>query len=408
MSWREDLGRVALPDGRRLIGASFRGVPFLVTSSARIGGRRVVVHEFPLRPDPFVEDLDKRAAKFKLQGYVIGDDYLTQRDKLRVALEESSGPGELRHPSYGVVRAVCESLEISEASDQGGMATFAIDFAEAPLQAPVPVQVADSSSKVSSSADAARSASMAQLAATFRAAGLPGFALATSSAAIASAADALSTRLGPVIAEAQELAELNSALTLLVAQTSSLLTTPGSIVDAFADAIESLETTAASAPSALLDALIDAYGVDLGSVPASNTSTRARESANLAALTGAIRQVLALEAARVAPGVPYATQDDATAARDTIAGILQDQALLAGDIAFPGLVDLRSELMLAVPGGNNFPRVVTTRRRSSIPSLVLAHQLYGSVELEADIIARNRIVNPAFVFGDLQVLSNGA
>jgi len=406
VTWREDLGRVTLPDGRRVVGASFRGVPFLVAQSSRTGGRRVVVHEFPLRPDPFVEDLDKRAGKFKISGYVIGDDYLNQRDQLRAALEDTGGAGELRHPYYGVLRAICENLTIDESTDRGGIATFSIDFCETPLQAPVPVQITDSSSKVSASADTARAGAKAQIGATFSAAGLPGFALASSSAAIATAADALSSRLGPVISATQELAELNGALTLLVAQTSSLLTDPASIVDGFADALEALVDTAESAPAALLAALIDAYSVDLGSVTESTTTTRAREASNLAALTGAIRQVVALEAARIAPTVPYATQDDATAARDTIAGMLQEQALLAGDIAYPGLVTLRSDLMRAVPGGNNFPRVVATSRRASIPSLVLAYQLYGSVDLEGDIIARNRIVNPAFVFGDLQVLTD--
>lgn len=406
MTWREDIGRVTLPDGRRVVGASFRGVPFLVAQSSRAGGRRVVVNEYPLRADPFVEDLDRKARKFKIHGYVIGDDYLNQRDQLLVALEDTAGPGELRHPYYGVLRAICESIEIAESSDKGGIATFSIDFCETPLQAPVPVQVVDLSSKVSSSADAARAATKTQIGTSFSAAGLPGFALASSSAAIATAAEALSSRLGPVISATEELAELNGALTLLVAQASALLTDPAGIVDGFADAIEALVDTAESAPAGLLTALIDAYSVDLGSVPESTTATRARESANLAALSGAISQVIALEAARVAPGVPYATQDDATAARDTVASMLQDQALIAGDIAYPGLVTLRSDLMRAVPGGNSFPRVVATSRRASIPSLVLAYQLYGSVELEPDIIARNRIVNPAFVFGDLQVLTD--
>src|SRR5262245_27796266 len=119
MTWREDLRRIAI-DGRELVGASFRGAPFLVESSERSGGRRVVVHEFPLRDEPFVEDLGKRGSVFRVDGYVIGDDYLTQRDALLAALEDESGPGELVHPYHGVRRAVCVNLGVRETRSDGG------------------------------------------------------------------------------------------------------------------------------------------------------------------------------------------------------------------------------------------------------------------------------------------------
>ena len=47
-SWREDLRP-----------ASFRGVPFLVDESHVVIGRRVVLHEYPLRDKPYAEDLGK-------------------------------------------------------------------------------------------------------------------------------------------------------------------------------------------------------------------------------------------------------------------------------------------------------------------------------------------------------------
>jgi prophage DNA circulation protein len=165
--------------------------------------------------------------------------------------------------------------------------------------------------------------------------------------------------------------------------------------------------TLAAAPRAVMDALVSTYSISLGTPVDATTATRARERANQDALTAALRRVLAIEAARLAPVVPYPSIDDATAARDRVAAILDEQAALAGDDAYPALVDLRSQVLRAVPGGTAFASIVPVTRRVATPSLLLAYQLYGSVDLEEDIIARNRVRHPGFIAGALKVLSDG-
>ncbi len=408
MTWREELGRVTV-NGRRMIGASFRGVTFLVESEERSGGRRAVVHEFPLRDDPFVEDLGRRARGFRLDGYVIGDDYLTQRDKLLDALEGSAGPGELVLPGYGAKRAICDKFTVRTTRGEGGLAMFAFDFAEAPTQAPVPTVVVDAPQQVATSADAAIDATDAELVDQYHPAGLPAFALASAETVLANLTAGMGVALGPVASTTQELAALTGRVALITAQASSLVRAPADIIGAFRPAITGLVETALAAPGAVMGALIEAYGADYGTPVDPITATREIELANQVALAGALRRVIAIEAARIAPLVPYASIEEATAARDQIAAMLRDQAATAADTAYPALVNLRSELLRAVPGGTAFARVVTVTRRVAIPSLLLAYQLYGSVELELDLVARNRgrIRNPGFVAGELQVLSDG-
>lgn len=408
MTWREDLRRVTLPDGRRLIGASFRGVPFLVEASDRGGGRRAVVHEFPFRDDPFVEDLGRRARSFRVEGYVIGDDYLVQRDALLAALEDIAGPGELVHPFHGVRRAICLNVTVRESRTDGGMATFAIDLVETPSQSPVPLEVVDAPEQVASSADAAIAATEAELVEQYDADGLPAFALTSAEAALTGAVDALAAGLAPIVTATQELAELTGRVALLTSQAASLVRQPAAILGAFREAITGLVETAAAAPGAVMDALIDAYAADLGTPVVATTATRARELANQTALVGALRRVVAIEAARLAPRASYATFDEATAARDRVSSLLEEQAAGAGDTAYPALADLRSQVLRAVPGGAAFARVVTVTRNVPIPSLVLAYQLYGSVDLEADLLARNGIRHPGFVAGELKALSEDA
>jgi len=404
-TWRQNLRRVKFA-GKEFIGASFRGVPFLVETSELSTGRRVAVHEFPLRDDPFVEDLGRRARKFRVDGYVIGDDYLVQRDALLDALE-AAGPGKLVHPYYGERKAIGETTSVRETKADGGMAIFAIEFCETPQQAPTPTIAVDPTTQVGAAADAAQVAVQAEFAQAYNPVGLPSFALASAQTAVTVAAASLTARLGPVIADTQELAGLNSQLTILSASAAALVREPGTVITQFLTAIASLANTASSAPGALYTALVTSYSDTLGALAAATTATRARELANQLAITGALRRVMAIEAARLAPVVPYASIDDATAARDQVAGLLEEQAAGAGDTAYPALVDLRSKVLLAVPGGQQFARIVTVTRPVAVPSLLLAYQLYGSVDQEPDVVARNRIRHPGFITGELKVLSNG-
>lgn len=410
MTWREDLRRVRITisgQPRDLIGASFRGVPFLVEEAGRSGGRRVVVNNFPFRPDPFIEDLDRRERKFPITGYVIGDDYMTQRDALLVALEDTAGPGELLHPYYGSKRAICDTVTVAERRSDGGIAIFTIDFVETPAQAPAPAVAVDAVSKVAASAKAARVLRKTELVEQFTVAGLPAFALASAETALTRTAAALSAALGPIATTTQQLAELTSRISVITARAASLVRQPADLIDALDAAIDGLSDTALAAPGAMLEALFQAYGVDLGAAAPKTTATRRTESANQQALNRALRSTTAIEAARLAPRVPYASIEDATAARDRVARLLEEQADGAGDTAYPGLVELRSQVLRAVPGTTAFARITTVTRSVALPSLLLAYQLYGSVDREADLLARNRIRHPGFVAGELKVLSAG-
>jgi len=409
MTWRDDLRRVTITISgkkRNLVGASFRGVPFLVEESERSGGRRIVTHDFPYRDDPFIEDLGRKSRTFNVTGYLLGDDYLTQRDALLSVLEDASGPGQLVHPYYGLKTAIAGQLSVRETKTDGGYAAFSIEFAEAPAQTPTPVAVADPVGQVSDAADAAQAASKAELASKFDIAGLPGYALQSAQDAIEKASGALTKFLAPVVSATQELANLNAQATILSASAQELVDTPAFAMDQLQAAIDALTTTASSAPEALMDVLIDSYGVDLGGAVTPTTPARTQEAANQTAIQAAIRRTFAIEAARLAPTVPFVTVDDALAARDSITALLDAEALVADDTAYGPLVDLRAQVQQAVPGTSAFASVITIARKTPVSSLVLAYQLYGAVELEQDIIDRNDISNPGFVVGDLKVLSD--
>lgn len=408
MTWREELRRVNI-GGRQMIGASFRGVPFLVAASDRSGGRRLVVHEFPYRDEPFIEDVGRRALTFRVEGYVVGDDYIAQRDALLGALEDVGGAGELVHPYYGVRRAQAPGFSVSETSAGGGMATFSIEFADDPSAAPTPAISLDDAQQVADGADAAMLVINVEFEKEFDPLGLPSFALESAEKAFAKAASKLQERLAPAVTIEQELAAMAGRVALLTAQASALVRAPSSLLEGFRAVITDLVETTAAVPGAVRDALLDAYdeAVAVAVQVLETTSTRRREAANQRAIVGALARVVIIEAARLAPLGPYRSVEEAETRRQRLAAALEEQAAAAGDDAYPALVRLRSEVLRSVPGGRVLAREVEVSRNVPVPSLLLAYQLHGDVDDEPDIVSRNAIRHPGFVAGALKVLSDG-
>lgn len=110
--------------------ASFRGVPFWVDKEEGPRGRRLVVHEFPHRDDPFVEDMGRAARRWSLTAYLASDAALAQGRAL-IAACEAAGPGTLALPWEGPIQARCQSAHPSRAKDRQGYVAFQVQFVEA-------------------------------------------------------------------------------------------------------------------------------------------------------------------------------------------------------------------------------------------------------------------------------------
>ena len=120
MAWRDNL-----------VDASFRGVGFQVDDTeAPIAGRRVAVHEYPGRDEPFVEDLGRRTKTYTIEAFVVGDEYAAARDRLIEACD-MPGAGELVHPYLGSLQVACTACSLMERTREGRMARFSLSFTEA-------------------------------------------------------------------------------------------------------------------------------------------------------------------------------------------------------------------------------------------------------------------------------------
>ncbi len=405
MTWREDLQRVVLADGRRVVGASFRGVPFLVASAERAGGRRVVRHEFPGRDAPAFDDLGRSTRTYQIDGYVIGDDYLDRRDELLAALEDASGPGELVHPYHGVRTVVCTGLNVRESTADGGMARFAITFEEVTGRALVPIEDDDLVADVTVAAGAAQQATLEAFEAGYNVSGQPAFAIASLAQELSAVTEGLAGALSGVVTTTQELARLDVDVQSIVNSSATLVRTPADTLGALTSVLGSLSDTVASAPREVLQAILAAYDVPAQPIAQGTSATRSLERTNQAAIQGALRATLMIEAAGVIVQVPYEVLADAISDRNAVSDRMAELALEARDESYPQLVALRSAVLRATPGDAELARITTVTRRTAVPSLRLVYDLYGEVDRELQLVARNNPAHPGFMSGDIEALS---
>lgn len=378
--------------------ASFRGVPFEVDTSERSGGRRGVTHEYPFRDEPFREDLGRQARAFSVEGHVIGPEYLTARDRLIGALESPSGPGLLVHPYYGTRNVVATGFRIRESATEGGLARFSIDFEESPATPAQPTATVDRAATLRTQAAAARAA----VGAEFTAAYAPGVHTESLAGAVTAAAGAVDAALQVSGQGVQEAAESAARAGALAADAAALVTSGADTLAALVELFDAVSDLTSAV-------MLTVYDANLGQRPSGVTSNRMIEQENFDQLQRLNQRLTVVRAAELALGETFTDYGSAVAARDAIADLLDEQAELAGDDAYPALVELRAALVNAVPGfESGLPRLVTYTPPETVPSLALAWRLYRSVTPEADLLARNAVVNPMFVVGGtpLEVLSD--
>ncbi len=386
MNWRDSMGP-----------ASFRGVQFFVDTSERTGGRRNVLHEYPFRDNPFSEDLGRGARGFQVEGYVFGDEYFTDRDALITALEKE-GPGELVHPYYGTRQvALAGPFRVRESAREGGIAQFAIEFVETlGTDNDVIASQVDAAGSVRASALAARAASQTQFTTGFTV----GPFMDSVTTAVQNVAASIDGLLGGLTLATQVQATLTARLGALSDNAAELVQNPDDLYLSLVGVFELIDD---------ITFLTRAYGFDPGTRPPATTANRALEQACFDALTLVTQRLVVVRAAELLPDQEFDSYDTAVAQRNAVAELLDDQAETASDDTYPALLQLRADIIKAVPGlDSDLPRLVVYTPPVTVPSLVLTHRLYGALDLEQDVVSRNHIRHPGFVAGgrSLEVLSS--
>lgn len=408
MSWRDNLRH-----------ASFRGVPFQIEAVESSFGRRQAVHEYPLRDEPFVEDLGERAQEFHVSGYVVqrvenAFDYFTERDLLIQALRKS-GPGTLVHPWLGEMQVnVLGQARIQETFAEGGVAKFDITFVQAG-ESKLPAISIDHPATITTTTYASWNKvkvgwldRLKLRGAEFLKEGLLG--------------DIVNgyQKVRSAIMEAKEFTQdirseaiglVNSVQTELASVMASPLDIIGNIQSAFV-AFESFEQVPGNMVSVIkgLLGISEDYGSSgLTTIP-TTTATRAVQQANrdltvkvfkAAAIIGSVKA--ASEASFTSAEQAIETMRDIIDAMDaTLLEIAEADSDYSDDEIYQAIEALRPVAVRAMKEfGATLTPILTEYKLAAggpTPLLVLVHDLYDDLEMEEDVILRNRpkIRHPGF------------
>jgi prophage DNA circulation protein len=396
----------------QLVPASFRGVPFKVEDGGRTAGRRVVEFEFPKGNTPYAEDMGRSARKWQITGYVIGDDYIAQRDALLDACDED-GAGILIHPSLGAMNVMCGPVASHESRLRGGICTFEMLFVEAG-QAPSAAVTDDTQGLVSGQADdtgtAAASALDLALAAAFAAGatvaniaegvGLLGTILNTLSGSVSGQTGTAGTDLFFAINDLLVAGEADLRISQLGTPLLAVFeqaTTAGATLAGMNTVIAAMQAAIPVAPPAIALVMAVSWTLTSTTIP----TVTPLSAIGIAVVNAGINMAL-VEQARILAATTFTSSNDVSAAiasnNDNFSSA-EETVADSGDVAtYQALIALHASVTRdLVNRGLQLPSLVTYSMPRSLPSLVVSLRLYGD-SLEADaLVAQNKVIHPAFM-----------
>lgn len=391
MGWRENL----LP-------ASFRGVEFVVEERGVETGRRTQLHQYPQRDVPFSEDLGRRARRFTLSVFILGDDYMERRDALLEACEEP-GPGELIDPWRGAVQVSCVSCQLREQFRDGAIARFSLSFEEAGENvSPTPIRA---------TAPAVRNVIAPAIVSirevfdvVFNVLARPSFLQVEAETLVVKTADELSVIERAINATGAQRCDFCRDLLVFRGSARTLIRTPATLSSDLTALVVSLATIEKD-PRLRVDRMLDLadFGSDLAE-PETGTLHRVQQAVNQRAIVSLTRRAAILEAGRATSFITYRSRNDAVAIRDRVLEEIDAELLRASededDAAF---LELR-ELYAAVTSdtaarGETLASIATHVPAATEPALVTAYRLHGDAGRDAELLARNGWPHPGFVPG---------
>ena len=396
--------------GREYSLGRFRGVPFYIDDGDRSGGRRVASHEFPLRDNPFTQDMGRRQRQFSLNIVLVGTG--ARGDSRRYASVEDwcddlinafeqKGPAKLEHPRYGEVSVQAGEYRVADDLLTRNVIRLSISFLEPGDQVFQPRVI--SYALVNEKADELQAAAVATFTKSFSTSGQPVSVLGKAIAAIASMF-ALVRQVKAVAGRIQEASQLAQGLLML----------PGNLAFSLLSSFRIIKGAAFN-PASLLKGQMDFMRGAISRRPLTDPATasgavNSTAAKNEQALFGLVALTLLGEAARLLSGtvttatgdtvvgVNFDSADQAIAARDDFLGLLDELELITDDAVLLPLKALRAQVVKDMASRTaNLARINRVTPDASVPALVLTQSLYADAERADDILRRNNIRHPLFV-----------
>jgi len=373
--------------------AKFRNASFFVPSAENSGGRRLAVNEFPKEEKPDVEDMGRKARRYNIDAYILGDEYFGPRDTLVDALEKE-GPGILVHPYLGNITVSVSTYLFRETVQEGRMVRFTISFVETG-EREFPTTIIDTVTDVALKKQTALDACRTALSRVYSIAQVPysvsqnaistiddGLSLIGDSKRIVSAVSDFSRDLenaqGRVIQLAYDVVDLGQETVDLISfgtlTSDDFPATPENSRDQFFEMKDMWD-----------------YVPEEQIIIDSPASQYADFFQNVSIVNG-LSMLSILE---------YTSLEESEELRDIAFKKLEEILLsVTDDDLYISLYDLRTAVSRDTDRrGRKLPRLAEFVPNVSLPAIVHSYSLYGTIDEEQDIIDRNAIRHPGMVPG---------
>lgn len=414
---------------RTLWSASYKGLPFYVEKDSEEGGRRIVVHEFPNRDDPFLEDLGEAPRFFEVTAYVAGGSADGQATGLIAALA-TIDPGTLVLNTHGPIEARCMSFGRERSKDRHGYIAIrakfvregggAVPAASAGFLANAVVSVLDALAGVVGSVFSIAASIVGVVDFVFNA-------VVSVVETVAAVIDTIASVAG-VIADVVDLADyivsrglnaydviadVRAAARDLVAETGDYLDRSDGASPEYAERVFEMvrDLGAVMQPRDAVKAFADAIA-QLPDRPVPATATPNEQAAIRNANEAArVFRVAALAAyTEAAIRVPYRSRQEGVTARADLVELYEAEIDgLAGARHAPVYVSLTNARNAAVDMLSraiiDLAPVITVTTILPMPSLALAWRLYQDPSRAGELVARNGVVHPSFFPNTFEALA---
>lgn len=377
--------------------AKFRSAEFFVPNAENSGGRRGVMHEFPKRDDPYIEDMGRKARSFQIEAYVLGDDYFTLRNDLVTALEKE-GVGKLVHPYLGTINVLCTNYTFRESIRETRIARFSMTFVESGILK-FPNSVVDTTADVAKKKRSALDSIKSAFAKVYDIASVP---YTISQNTLDTISDGLSVledakkSVSAVSAFRRDLDNMKGKLIQLSYGIQDL-------AQEFTDAItfgtnedDSFAATAENSVEQLREMRI------MFEFEPEDTIVEESPSVEFAKF---IQQNAVVNALGLMSIIEFDSLEEAqefrTIVYDKVEEILLDTE---DDELYAAIYDLQTAVSRDIAErSHQLARLASHTLNTSLPAIVVSHDLYTTIDEEDDIITRNNIVHPLFTPGGIPI-----
>ncbi|GAA4651676.1 DNA circularization N-terminal domain-containing protein [Kistimonas scapharcae] len=389
MSWRE-----------RMLPGSFRGVPFYCESHSEDGGRRVAVHQYPLRDKPYAEDLGRKAGERSLECLVIGADYMDARDALKQVFAQK-GPGELVHPWQGTMMVQLTGFSLRESTREGGCARFSIRFVEAGGN-DLPTVRPDTGAHLQQSCGKAWDMSQSNLAQNYQVKSedksWPDQVLAQATAMVEGVLNKIRAVTGGIIGQINGLQDIVTDLVELAAE-------PGKLFIAIQAELLAIAAWNPLAALGVYENLFDYWGGyddwdagDYSVPPYSSTVIEARTAANERAVATLVADAALVSAVQTLATLTPDSAEQAAAWRLDWSDRIGDRLLSADPVMTTALTGLRQAMVVHLDSSAaRLPQTATLNPVAVEPAVVIAYRELNDASRADDLVRRNTVSHPSFV-----------